>query len=395
MSATDEKSVAICVPVPKVNELMKKTKPQLIRLGKQYGLLLSSAYKKITMARMIIEKIKSLNSKKNNQNKEKKGHTRANTVNIKRGKQQKKNDKKRIRNESRNSAPSSLLLSQSNSNTNILGTEALPEDHTNDDQYENKSETPLLLSILTEDKEDNDEHNFQEEVQKHSHRNINHTRSNSEIKIIVQAPKEQYKISGIRLFNQVRNIKNKIPMKLQHDQCKLFYGGKELNDNQTIAELKANIDNVSSYRFRLLISWDRFEPNQKLPHPNKLEHKNMLDVVSEMKKLNELNVFNQFLIGYTKQCKFDINQFEDIELKYNVVEIIYEYCICLSGDKTYERRWTKLHSIIFDYQNNIIDIVTLLKQENLYIDAWPHSGFDTPLKLAINRAIPNRNDDQK
>eukprot|EP01084_Bolivina_argentea_P056751 103813_1 len=97
------------------------------------------------MAQMIIEKMEShnrVNPKKNNQNKRGKRHKRANTVNIKRFKRSKQKEKnykkrKRIRNKSRNSTPSSLLLSQSNSN--ILGTEALPEEHTNDNQYENQS----------------------------------------------------------------------------------------------------------------------------------------------------------------------------------------------------------------------------------------------------------------
>eukprot|EP01084_Bolivina_argentea_P273442 465789_1 len=139
MSATED--------APTVNQLTKKNKPQLIKLGKTYGLLLSTGYKKNKMAMIIIERIKLLNKKKNNQNKKKKTHKRANTINIKRRKQDKKNinnskyKNKAKRKESRNSAPYILSLLQSNSNTNILGTEALSEDQTNDHQYQNKSET--------------------------------------------------------------------------------------------------------------------------------------------------------------------------------------------------------------------------------------------------------------
>eukprot|EP01084_Bolivina_argentea_P018915 35185_1 len=63
MSASQQKSTDI--PVPTVNQLVKKSKPQLIKLGKNYGLRLTTAYGKRNMAEMIINKIKLVNEKKN------------------------------------------------------------------------------------------------------------------------------------------------------------------------------------------------------------------------------------------------------------------------------------------------------------------------------------------
>eukprot|EP01084_Bolivina_argentea_P080858 146425_1 len=229
-----------------------------------------------------------------------------------------------------------------------------------------------------------------------------HVKSTSIIALTAQAPKMSYDIPNMRAWNTITDMKLALPMKVDNTrQCKLFCGGRELDDNDTLAQLKI----TDSSKVRLLLSWRYFEPDPNAVDAREIEHIHM-DMVKEMKEINNFKIFNGLMDEILK-LKYNI------ELEKNVKMILHEYCICLSGDRTYDRKWTPLHSLCYNYQNDIEMVVNLLREhnidnnnddekedekdihdddelikENLYIDAWPHSGYDTPLKMAIQRANP-------
>eukprot|EP01084_Bolivina_argentea_P130939 231151_1 len=253
-------------------------------------------------------------------------------------------------------------------------------------QQQRNNQSPL--PSIPQDQETSNNQSFPELVNTLSgNTSRKHQRSSSMIEIILQAPKQQYTICGMRLFDTVRDVKIALPIHVECRQCKLFYKGKELNDNHTLSEI--NVDTIGVCRFKILISWNYFKPDPKLPHPKTVEHQHY-DKVKELKKINKFELFSKLVTGLSRECGVDIQQLGIDEQK-----ILNEYCLCLSGNKTYERRWTNLHSICYDYENNIGDIVKLLREEDLYIDAWPHSGYETPLRIAINRAIPKMDQDEK
>eukprot|EP01084_Bolivina_argentea_P276329 471487_1 len=157
-----------------------------------------------------------------------------------------------------------------------------------------------------------------------SNNNNKHEKRKSTIDIIACAPKMMYDITGLHGFDTVKDMKDKLPVSVKSTQCKLFYGGHELNDSHTLAQLEI----ISGSKLKILISWREFKPDPNVTHPRDMEHRH-LNKVAELKRLNDFNVFSKLIIGMQKECNKN-NKFI-IYVGNNEQRVLHEYCICLSG----------------------------------------------------------------
>eukprot|EP01084_Bolivina_argentea_P031353 58029_1 len=207
-----------------------------------------------------------------------------------------------------------------------------------------------------------------------SHSNTSSITSIGSLCVSAIAPKMIYEINGLHSFDTIKDMKQKLPMnQIEPDQCKMFYNGFELNDDDTLSQLKI----VKGCTVKMLLSWNYFRADLNMPHVSEIEYEH-LNKVGDMRKLNDLKEF-KYIIGNILSDMYDI-------IQENIIRILHSYCVCLSGKRTFDRNWNALHSLCYDYPNDIRRVEKLLMEQDLYIDAYPHSGYDTPLRLAINRA---------
>eukprot|EP01084_Bolivina_argentea_P080862 146430_1 len=242
-----------------------------------------------------------------------------------------------------------MLLKQS-STREIINTDLTPLSENADNQQ--------LYNIFNGNKNENDSVTDKQIIVSNNNNKNKHQKRKSIIDIIACAPKMNYDISDLHGFDTVKDIKDALPVDVKSTQCKLFYGGFELNDNKTLTQLE--ITNGSE--IKVLISWREFKPDPKASHPKDMEHRHY-DKVAELKRLNDFNIFSKLIIGIQRECNKN-NEFI-VYVGNNEQRVLHEYCICLSGDRTYDRKWTPLHSLCYNYQNDIEMVVNLLREHNI------------------------------
>eukprot|EP01084_Bolivina_argentea_P072148 131034_1 len=92
-------------------------------------------------------------------------------------------------------------------------------------------------------------------------------RRTSLISISVKAPNMTYELD-LRAWNTIREIKQQLPMQVEPGQCKIFFGGRELNDDQTLSQIGVEY----GYQLMILLSWRYFEPDPSAQDPKEIEH---------------------------------------------------------------------------------------------------------------------------
>lgn len=142
-----------------------------------------------------------------------------------------------------------------------------------------------------------------------------------------------------------------IPPEMQ----KLIFSGKQLENYKTLTDY--NVQNEQT--LYLVCNLSQHEIYQSYEDPN-------MDIIKDIKMNRE--DFSKLILSIVNQCNNSI------------CGVLFEYTECISGDKNFDNKWTKLHQV---KKNDIETAEKLLKQEKYYIDQWNDSGFKTPLYLAV------------
>ena len=136
---------------------------------------------------------------------------------------------------------------------------------------------------------------------------------------------------------------------------KLIFSGKLLENTKTLTDY--NIQNEQT--IHLVCRLSKAEIYQSYEDPN-------------MDSIKEIKMQRQDFVDLLLSSLNTLNK--------SICDILYDYSECISGDKNFDNKWTKLHQV---KKNDIQTAEKLLKQEGYYIDQWSDIGFKTPLYLAV------------